>query len=83
MADTDHLIIDPRSGDRHRVEDMCEELMALLRKHDYALVHKPHAILLAKVEMEKMQLRVLAELREIDGTHYDYKLIDWRKRGNE
>jgi hypothetical protein len=73
------LIINPKSGDVHRAEDILDEISAVLRKYGYILAHKPDAIVLAKYEEPPTPCRVIGKLRQITGNFYDWKEVDWTK----
>jgi hypothetical protein len=77
------MVINPKTGDRYRAEDILDAVATVLREHGYALVHKPNAILLAKVDgpPAACKARVVAEVRQITPFMIEYKEIDWTPKG--
>lgn len=74
------LIIDPRSGDKHRAEDIIGELCAVLRKHRYGLIFNPQrgVMVLAKIEgVFANNARVIAEIQRLLPEGAVWKEIDW------
>ena len=73
------MVINPVSGDKWRAEDILDAVQSVLREHGYALVHKPHAMLLAKVDgpPAACKARVIAEVRQITPFQIEYREISW------
>lgn len=72
------LIVDPKSGDVHRAEDIIAELQAVLRKYEYVLVHGPRAIMLGKpIDPFGSNVRTLAEIDFLTGEESSWRQIDW------
>ena len=76
------LIIHPQSGDTERAADILDEIFAVLRKHNCALIHTPDQIVLAKVGSPVgHNARVLAHVRQITPDFIESKEIDWTPKG--
>ncbi len=75
------LIIHPQSGDTERASDILDEIFAVLRKHNCALIHTPEQIVLAKVAGLGDKARVIAHVRQITPDFIESKEIDWTPKG--
>lgn len=75
------LIINPETGDTNRIEDILEELQQVMKKHGYALVHANNAMVLGIVA--GVQLRALAEIRQVTPTMIEWRKISWAPKTNE
>lgn len=78
------LVVDPKSGDIHRAQDILDEVQAVLKKYGYALAHRPHAIILAKLDggVARAHARVIADVRQITPYMIEYREVDWSKVSN-
>lgn len=78
------VIVDPKSGDIHRAEDVLVEVQAVLRKYGYGIAHRPNAMILVKMNgaMAQATARVIAEVRQITPHIIDYRDIDWTPKVN-
>jgi hypothetical protein len=73
------LIVNPKSGDQWRAQDILDEIQGVLRKYGYILAHKPNCIVLAKYEEPPKPCRAIAKVRQITPNFYDWEEIDWSK----
>ena len=74
----DSLIIRPESGDTVLADDVLKEVCAVLRKHDYALIHRADAMILVKVlDPVKMTGRAVAYVQDLTPLYMKHKPIDW------
>lgn len=84
------LIVDPRTGDTARAQDILDELQAVLKKYGYALAianppgpgYGPKVIALAKVDgpAVNVQARVVAIVKQITPYMIEYDVVDWSKQ---
>ncbi len=73
-------LIDPKSGDTVRAEDMLQEISAVLRKYGYGLLFNPakKCMVLAQIGgLFNAQARVIAEVYRILPEGVVWKQIDW------
>ena len=72
------IIIDPKTGDVHRAEDIIGELQAVLRKYGYVIAHTPATIVLGKItDAFDMQGRAVAHIWSIAPSEANWKQVDW------
>lgn len=73
------LIVDPKTGDTARAEDILGEVQAVMKKYGYGLIFNPQkrVMVLAKVSAFGHEARVIAEVHRILPTGSVFKQIDW------
>ena len=79
-------IIDPRTGDTARTEDILGEVQAVLKKYGYGMIFNRQrgAMCLAKIGGPGgTQARVIAEIRRITPEGSVFRVIDWTPKPGE
>jgi hypothetical protein len=71
------LLIDPRTGDKARAEDILGELCAVLRKYGYGLIFNPQRGTMTLAKVDGMNARVIAEISRLLPQGAVWKEIDW------
>jgi len=71
------MIVRPETGDVDTAEEILDELLQVLRKHNCALVHMDPCIVLGKVMGFGEKLNVIAHVRQITPDFIEWKKIDW------
>ena len=71
------MIVRPESGDVDTAEEILDEIFAVLKKHNCALVHQSACMVLGKSIGFGEQLKVIAHVRQITPDFIEWKKIDW------
>jgi hypothetical protein len=72
-----NVIVNPRTGDKARAEDILGELCAVLRKYGYGLLFNPQRGVMALAKLDKGNARVIAEISRLLPEGAVWKEIDW------
>ena len=70
-----NMVVDPRTGDVERIEDILNELAQVVAKHGCALIHQKGMMLLVKIETGQT-LRALADIGEISQLQVQFRRFD-------
>lgn len=71
-------VIDPTTGETEHADEVIRELQEVLTKHNYVLISKPHAMVLAKiVNLGAMQCKAIAEIQHITPRKITARTFDW------
>jgi hypothetical protein len=70
-------LIEPKPGDPDRAEDLLDEIQAVLRKRNAALVIQNGRLFVAVPGERSKELRAIAEVRYISPAQIDWRPFDW------
>ena len=71
------LIINPQTGDVDTAQEILDEIFQVLKKHNCALVHEDHCMVLGKSIGFGERLKVIAHVRQITPDFIEWKQINW------
>jgi hypothetical protein len=75
------LIVDPRSGDAHRADDILGELCSVMRKYGYGMAFDPinKVMVLGKLDPNPLvtTMRAIAIIERVMPTGAAFRLCDW------
>jgi len=71
------LLVNPRTGDKARAEDIIGEMCAVLRKYGYGLIFNQQRGVMALAKLSGVEARVIAEIERLLPEGAVWREIGW------